>query len=151
MSKVQINKFSCQSVINVLHGFKRVIYIFICFALAVINSEPSSPLLAPKPSVGPISAASPGHGLVVIPLKEHRNPYHLTLVPGIGIAVTGAAVLLLVVLILLIRRKSRELKGSESDSPNGTSWKSFPQPNRKSQEGPSLWSISNIFFKDLDN
>eukprot|EP00268_Persea_americana_P061773 TRINITY_DN7840_c0_g3_i1.p1 TRINITY_DN7840_c0_g3~~TRINITY_DN7840_c0_g3_i1.p1 ORF type:complete len:691 (+),score=144.63 TRINITY_DN7840_c0_g3_i1:61-2073(+) len=103
----------------------------------VINLEPSSPLLAPKPSVGPISAASPGHGLVVIPLKEHRNPYHLTLVPGIGIAVTGAAVLLLVVLILLIRRKSRELKGSESDSPNGTSWKSFPQPNRKSQEGPS--------------
>lgn len=146
---MQIDKFSCQSVINELNGCKRLIYIFICLAHAVINSEPSSPLLAPKPSVGPMSAASPGHGLVVIPLKEHRNPYHLTLVPAIGIAVTGAAVLLLVVLILLIRRKNRELKGSESDSPNGTSWKSFPQPNRKSQEGLLLWSISNNFFKDL--
>lgn len=116
----------------------------------MISSAPSSPLLAPEASQGPKSTASPGHSLVVMPLQERRKPYHLTLVPGIGIAVTGAAVLLLVVLILLIRRKSRELKSSESDSPNGTSWKSFPpQPNRKSQEGLSLWSILNHVLKIL--
>ncbi|XP_058091344.1 probable receptor-like protein kinase At1g49730 isoform X2 [Magnolia sinica] len=107
------------------------------YANATVNiSKPSSPLIAPKASPSPMSAASPSKHLMDIPLKEHHHPYHLTLIPGIGIGVTGVAVLLLVILILLIRRKSRELKGSEN--PNGTSWKGFPQqPIRKCQEGPS--------------
>ncbi|KAL5972620.1 hypothetical protein ACLOJK_039425 [Asimina triloba] len=98
------------------------------------TSEPSAPSDAPEASPSPISAATPIKNSTGMPLKEH-HPYHLTLIPGIGIAVTGTAVLLLVNLVLLSRRKSRELKGSEDQ--NGTAWKGFPQPIQKCPKGPS--------------
>ncbi|KAL6010756.1 hypothetical protein ACLOJK_001198 [Asimina triloba] len=98
------------------------------------TSEPSAPSDAPEASPSPISAATPIKNSTGMPLKEH-HPYHLTLIPGIGIAVTGTAVLLLVILVLLIRRKSRELKGSEDQI--GTAWKGFPQPIQKCPKGPS--------------
>ncbi|KAL5972622.1 hypothetical protein ACLOJK_039427 [Asimina triloba] len=98
------------------------------------TSEPSAPSDAPEASPSPISAATPIKNSTGMPLKEH-HPYHLTLIPGIGIAVTGTAVLLLVILVLLSRRKSRELKGSEDQ--NGTAWKGFPQPIQKCLKGPS--------------
>ncbi|KAF8405004.1 hypothetical protein HHK36_009899 [Tetracentron sinense] len=99
-------------------------------------SEPSSPSLIPKESPSPSAAVSPSQLLVDIPFKEHHHPYHLTIIPGVGIAVTVVAVLLLIVLMLLIRRKSREL--DDSENPDKSYLKSFPpQPIRKYQEGPS--------------
>jgi hypothetical protein len=68
--------------------------------------------------------------------KNHHR-YHLTLIPGVGIAVTAVAVMMLVVLVFLIRRKSRELEDSENM--DKTSSKAFPpRPIRKFQEGMAL-------------
>lgn len=73
-------------------------------------SEPSSSMLAPKASPSPLIAVSPSQHMLAVPQNENHHPYHLTLIPGIGIAVTAVAVILLMVLIILIRRKSRELE-----------------------------------------
>lgn len=72
-----------------------------------------------------------------IPLTKNHHPYHLTLIPGVGLGVTAAAVMMLVVLIFLIRRKSREL--GDFENADKTSSKSFPPwPMRKFQEGMVL-------------
>ncbi|KAL9417858.1 hypothetical protein AB3S75_040783 [Citrus x aurantiifolia] len=100
-------------------------------------SEPSSSMLAPKASPSPLVAVSPSQHMLAVPQNENHHPYHLTLIPGIGIAVTALAVILLMVLIILIRRKSRELEDPENL--DKTSLKPFPPPRslRKFQEGPS--------------
>ncbi|PRQ23119.1 putative protein kinase RLK-Pelle-URK-1 family [Rosa chinensis] len=97
-------------------------------------SEPS-PSSTPKASPSPLVAASPNQHLSGVALSEKHHPYHLTLVPGIGIAVTAVAVMMLLVLIVLIRKKSRELV--DFGDIDKTS-KSFPPPRplRKFHEGP---------------
>lgn len=82
-------------------------------------------------------ATSPNQHLLGLPLSEKHHPYHLTLVPGIGIAVTAVAVMMLLVLIVLIRRKGRELVYFEDIDKTS---KSFPPPRplRKFQEGTVL-------------
>lgn len=97
-------------------------------------SEPS--MLTPQASPSPLVAASPSQ-LMLGTHNENHRPYHLTVIPGVGIAITAISVMMLVVLIFLIRRKSRELDDPEDN--DKTSSKVFPPPRpiRKFQEGPS--------------
>ncbi|CAN6439215.1 unnamed protein product [Victoria cruziana] len=101
-------------------------------------SGPSPKLLTPQPSSSsPVTSPIPNQQSVHSPSKEERHPYHLTLVPRIGIAVMGMAFLLLIILILLIHRKARELK--DSPSTDTGSWKDFNRHWKipKRQEGSS--------------
>ncbi|KAL0334872.1 UNVERIFIED_CONTAM: putative receptor-like protein kinase, partial [Sesamum radiatum] len=96
----------------------------------------SPPLLPPPTSVSPPAAASPSQLSLTAPLKENRHRYHLTMVPGIGIAVTAIAITLIAVFIVLIRRKSRELENTDMN--DETSSKAMALPARKFQDGPSF-------------
>ncbi|XP_044507436.1 probable receptor-like protein kinase At1g49730 isoform X2 [Mangifera indica] len=105
-----------------------------------IPPESSPSLVAPETSPSPLVAASPSQ-LMIGGTQNGQNrthhSYHLTLIPGIGIAVTATAFMMLIVLVVLICRKSRELEYSgNTDKP---SMKSFPPPQsiRKFQEGSS--------------
>jgi len=75
--------------------------------MSVSESIPSLP--APKASPSQPISDGPSQPLLSAPLNGKHHSYHLTLVPGIAIAVTAAAVITLIVLIVLIRQKSREL------------------------------------------
>ncbi|KAL0384221.1 UNVERIFIED_CONTAM: putative receptor-like protein kinase [Sesamum radiatum] len=96
----------------------------------------SPPLLPPPTSVSPPAAASPSQLSLTAPLKENRHRYHLTMVPGIGIAVTAIAITLIAVFIVLIRRESRELENTDMN--DETSSKAMALPARKFQDGPSF-------------
>ncbi|PSS02705.1 Receptor-like protein kinase [Actinidia chinensis var. chinensis] len=98
-------------------------------------SEPAPSMLSPNASPTPLVAASPSQVSLSVPPREKHRPYRLTLIPGLGIAVSAAAVMTLVALIFLIRRKSREL--GDSDIVDKASSKTFTQPPRKFPEGPS--------------
>ncbi|XP_057488138.1 probable receptor-like protein kinase At1g49730 isoform X1 [Actinidia eriantha] len=98
-------------------------------------SEPAPSMISPNASPTPLVAASPRQLSLNVPLREKHYPYRLTLIPGLGIAVTAVAVMMLVALIFLIRRKSREL--GDSDIVDKASSKAFTQPPRKFLEGPS--------------
>ena len=108
--------------------------------IVFLVSEPS-PSSTPKASPSPLVASSPSQHSLGLPLSEKHHSYHLTMVPGIGIAVTAVAVMMLLVLVVLIRRKSKELL--ESENIDKKSSKSFPStpPMRKFQEGTIL-----VFF-----
>ncbi|XVE93383.1 hypothetical protein REPUB_Repub01dG0187100 [Reevesia pubescens] len=95
----------------------------------VSESSPSPP--APKAS------PSPSQLILGVPPKQKHHTYHLTLIPGVGIAVTVAALMFLIVLVVLIRRKSRELEDSESMDKNSSKLFPSPRPMRKFQEGTS--------------
>ncbi|KAI4295662.1 hypothetical protein L6164_035681 [Bauhinia variegata] len=99
-------------------------------------SEQSPSLPTPEASPSPLVADSPGQSLLGVPLEGSHRSYHLTLIPGIGIAVTAVAVVLLIVLIVLIRQKSKELKGP--DNLGKASSKGLPPcATWKFREGPS--------------
>ncbi|KAL4615412.1 hypothetical protein ACB092_07G122900 [Castanea dentata] len=100
-------------------------------------SVPSPASHTPEASPSPLVAASPNPLMLGTPLTKNHHHYRLTLIPGIGLAVTAVALMMLVVLVFLIRRKSRELEDSEKL--DKTSSKAFPHswPVRKFQEGPS--------------
>ncbi|XP_022746051.1 probable receptor-like protein kinase At1g49730 [Durio zibethinus] len=106
------------------------------FNIPPVSETTPSPS-APKTSPTPLVAASPSQLMLGVPPKQKHHTYHLTLIPGVGIAVTIAAVMMLIVLIVLIRRKSRELEDSESMDKNSS--KLFPSPRtmRKFQKGTS--------------
>ncbi|KAA8545861.1 hypothetical protein F0562_020688 [Nyssa sinensis] len=53
-------------------------------------SEPSPSLLSPEASPSPLVAASPSQLSLVVPPNETHHRYHLTLIPSVGIAVTGS-------------------------------------------------------------
>ncbi|XP_057464590.1 probable receptor-like protein kinase At1g49730 isoform X2 [Actinidia eriantha] len=101
----------------------------------LIPPVPAPSMLSPNASPTPLVAASPSQVSSSVPLREKHRPYRLTLIPGLGIAVTAAAVMTLVALIFLIRRKSREL--GDSDIIDKASSKAFTQPPRKFPEGSS--------------
>ncbi|MQL79400.1 hypothetical protein Taro_011847 [Colocasia esculenta] len=118
-------------------------------AAAASSSRPHKLFAILASAVLPValfSSSLPGHllghagfptgvavGHLVASVEHHQ--YHLTLIPTVGIAVTGVAMLLLVILVLLIHRKKRELK--DPDTTTGTSDNTFPPlPVRKCQEGP---------------
>lgn len=113
-------------------------------------SEPSTSIRAPNASPSPLVAVSPSQQMLGVHQNGNHHPYHLTLIPGIGIAVTAVAVIMLIVLIILIRRKSRELEDPENL--DKTSLKSFPPSRslRKFQEGLFLISSTDIFPSNTD-
>nr|XP_043622019.1 probable receptor-like protein kinase At1g49730 isoform X2 [Erigeron canadensis] len=98
----------------------------------------SPPAFSPESSPSPFGAASPSQLSLTTDIR-HR-PYHLSLVSGIGIAVTVLATMMLVLMIFLIRRKRRELNGKDM-APDKTSMKTISQPTKKFQEGPSSMFI----------
>ncbi|KAL1290542.1 probable receptor-like protein kinase At1g49730 isoform X2 [Arachis ipaensis] len=99
-----------------------------------VSSSPSLP--SPEASPSPVVADSPSQLLLGAPFKGNHHTYHLTLVPGIAIAVTAVAVGMLIVLIVLIRKKSREL--DDPDDFGKTSSKTMPPfATWKFQEGSS--------------
>ncbi|KAA0037116.1 putative receptor-like protein kinase [Cucumis melo var. makuwa] len=112
------------------------------FGVQGFNKPPAPPPSSTTPEISPSPSAAESPGSLTLDVagdKSHQHhSYHLTLVAGIGIAVTVASVMMLVVLIVLIRRKSRELK--DSDKMDANSSKSFPsRPMKKYQEGPSMF------------
>ncbi|KAK9266196.1 hypothetical protein L1049_012529 [Liquidambar formosana] len=103
---------------------------------APVLEPPSPSSLTPRASPTPLVAASPSQLVLDMPLNNKHHPFHLTLIPVVGIAVTGVAVMMLLVLIFLIRRKNRELKDFE-DTDKTSSKAIPPRPIRKFQEGSS--------------
>ncbi|XWS39942.1 hypothetical protein CRYUN_Cryun18bG0097600 [Craigia yunnanensis] len=99
------------------------------------ESSPSPP--APMTSPSPLVAASPSQLMLGVPPKQKHHTYHLTFIPGVGIAVTIGAVMMLIVLVVLICRKRRELEYSESVDKNSS--KLFPSARsmRRFHEGTS--------------
>ncbi|XVF01274.1 hypothetical protein REPUB_Repub04eG0073700 [Reevesia pubescens] len=106
------------------------------FNIPPVSQSSSSPP-APKASPTPLVAASPSQLMLGVPPKQKHHTYHLTIIPGVGIAVTVTAVMMLIVLIVLIRRKNRELEDSENMDKNSSKFFPSPRPMRKFQEGTS--------------
>ncbi|XP_024464280.1 probable receptor-like protein kinase At1g49730 isoform X1 [Populus trichocarpa] len=100
-------------------------------------SEPPPSSVTPEAPPSPLTAAGPSQVMLGLPLKSTHHPYHLTLVPIVGIAVTTVAFVMLIVLIVLIRRKSRELEESENIDKTFPRSIPPPRPTRKFQEGPA--------------
>lgn len=101
-----------------------------------LRTGPSQSSVTPKASPSPLNAAtSPTQLLLGIPIKENHHSYHLTIIPGVGIAVTAVALILLMVLIFLIRGKTKEL--DDTKSVDKTTSKSYPpqRPIQKIQDG----------------
>jgi hypothetical protein len=98
-----------------------------------VFSEPPPSAVIPEAPPNPLTAAGPNQAILGLALKANHHPYHLTLVPIIGIAVTAAALVMLIVLMFLIRRKNREIE--ESENINKTFSRAFPppRPTRKFQ------------------
>lgn len=96
----------------------------------------SPPALLP-PQVPPHSsvAAGPNQLSSSSTLKEVHHPYHLTLVPGVGIAVSVISLMILAVLIILIRKKRRELEDSDTVDETFSKSKSFHHETGKPHEG----------------
>lgn len=80
----------------------------------MLASESPPSLPTPEASPSPPVADSPSPLLLGLPLKRDHRPYHLTLIPVIGIVVAAVAVMMLIVLIVLIHQKSRELEGPDN-------------------------------------
>ncbi|XP_011005990.1 PREDICTED: probable receptor-like protein kinase At1g49730 [Populus euphratica] len=101
-----------------------------------IPLEPPPSAVIPEAPPNPLTAAGPKQAMLGLPLKANHHPYHLTLVPIIGIAVIAGSLVMLIVLIFLIRRKNREIE--ESENINKTFSRAFPppRPTRKFQ-GPA--------------
>ncbi|KAI4298469.1 hypothetical protein L6164_032023 [Bauhinia variegata] len=110
-------------------------------------SEPSPSLPTTEASPSPLVADGPSQLMLGVPIKESHRSYHLTLIPGIGIAVIVVAVVLLIVLIVLISQKSRELEGT--DNLGKASSKGLPPcATWKFQEGPSS-TFRKFNYKDI--
>ncbi|KAJ6936749.1 hypothetical protein NC652_011442 [Populus alba x Populus x berolinensis] len=101
-----------------------------------IPLEPPPSAVIPEAPPNPLTAAGPNQATLGLALKANHHPYHLTLVPVIGIAVTAAALVMLIVLIFLIRRKNREIE--ESENINKTFSRAFPPPrSTRKFQGPA--------------
>ncbi|KAK1423828.1 hypothetical protein QVD17_19137 [Tagetes erecta] len=104
-----------------------------------LGSAPGSPPLAfsPESSPNPFVAAGPSQLSLTVSEIRHR-PYHLSLVPAVGIAITAVAAIMLVLMVFLIRRKSKELEGRVIT--DKTLMETISQPAKKFPEvyaGPS--------------
>ncbi|KAF0895581.1 hypothetical protein E2562_013895 [Oryza meyeriana var. granulata] len=78
------------------------------------SSVTSTPASSPNVTA-PVDAPAPKTKSI---LQKHHQPYRITVIPGIGIAVILLAVLLQLVLVILIRRKNRELKSADLHTQN---------------------------------
>lgn len=116
--------------IFVFDDFLHVMFLNSMSLMTDLGSDPST--FSPEASPTPVIAASPSQRSMSVPFRENHHHYRLSLVPGVGIAVTVVALMMLVVLIFLIRRKSRELEDSDNTDKRS---KAFSRPSRKFQEG----------------
>lgn len=95
-----------------------------------------------SPPQGPPVADSPTQLSLSAPAKKNHRSNHLTVDVGIGLAVTAFAIVMLPILIVLIRRKKRELEGTDEDYE--TPRKSIPLPTRKFQDGNFFYFFSSL-------
>ncbi|CAF2054662.1 BnaC06g02630D [Brassica napus] len=97
--------------------------------LSVVPSVSFPPMESPGPSPSVIDADVPSKSdSPMTSSSESNNPYHLTLLPTIGIVVTAVSLTMLVVLVILIRRKNRELDESESLDRKSAKTRPSPRP-----------------------
>ncbi|XP_010461815.1 PREDICTED: probable receptor-like protein kinase At1g49730 isoform X1 [Camelina sativa] len=125
-----------------------------CFFQVTELSIPSGsfpPLASPEPSPSTVGAISPSNSDAQMTTSRSTNPYHLTMVPTIGIVVTAVALTMLVVLVILIRKKNREL--DESESLDKKSTKSIPSslPVFKIHEDDSSSAFRKFSYKEMTN
>ncbi|KAJ4917576.1 Protein kinase superfamily protein [Raphanus sativus] len=121
--------------------------------LSVVPSSVSFPPVAspgPSPSVVGGTAAIPSKSDSPMTSSESNNPYHLTLVPTIGIVVTAVSLTMLVVLVILIRRKNRELDESESLDRKSAKALPSPRPVFKIHQGDSS-PFQKFSYKEMRN
>lgn len=104
-----------------------------------IAGNSSEPFFSPvAPATSPASAPIRAHDLFVTPFREHHHPFQLTLIPGIGIMITGSAILLLIILILLIHKKNRELRSASNPTRSTSDASSFPHVWKNKKGMPIL-------------
>lgn len=108
---------------------------FFLHLFVVSGSYPTT--YSPAPS--PFAASGPSQLSLSAPNIRHHS-YHLSLVPGLGIAVTLLATIMLVLLIFLIRRKSKQLEEHDKKT-DKTSEKAISQPTKTFQEGSQLSNL----------
>ncbi|CAH8255097.1 unnamed protein product [Arabidopsis lyrata] len=116
-----------------------------------IPSESFSPVASPEPSPSTVGAISPSNSDSQMTTSRSTNPYHLTMVPTIGIVVTAVALTLLVVLVILIRRKNRELDESESLDKKSTKSVASSLPVFKIHEDDSSSAFRKFSYKEMTN
>ncbi|CAA7048317.1 unnamed protein product [Microthlaspi erraticum] len=117
-----------------------------------VPSESFRPFATPEPSPSPVGAIiSPSNSDSLMTTSErNNNPYHLTMVPTIGIVVTAVALTMLVVLVILIRRKNQELDESESLDRKSTKTLPSPHPVYKIHEDDSS-PFQKFSYKEIGN
>ncbi|CAH2036268.1 unnamed protein product [Thlaspi arvense] len=115
-----------------------------------IPSESFPPLASPEHSPSTAGVISPSSIDSLLTPGQNNNPYHLTLVPTIGIVVTALALTMLVVLVILIRKKNRELDESESLDRKSTKTLPSPRPVFKIHEDDSS-PFQKFSFKEMRN
>ncbi|CAD5315068.1 unnamed protein product [Arabidopsis thaliana] len=120
-----------------------------CFFQVTELNIPS--VASPEPSPSTVGGISPSNSDSQMTTSRSTNPYHLTMVPTIGIVVTAVALTMLVVLVILIRRKNREL--DESESLDRKSTKSVPSslPVFKIHEDDSSSAFRKFSYKEMTN
>lgn len=115
----------------------------------LVSGSPAS-LLPPQAPPHPSVAAGPSQLSSNSTLKGNHHPYHLTLVPRVGIVVSVIALIILAVLIILIRRKRRELRDSDTVDETFSKSKSFHHETGKPHEGtvklPGLWNVIHLLL-----
>ncbi|KAG8066822.1 hypothetical protein GUJ93_ZPchr0004g38853 [Zizania palustris] len=88
------------------------------FGVQGISIFPGPSSVTSTPASSPnVTVDAPAPKIKSVPQKHHQ-PYRITVIPGIGIAVILLAVLLQLVLVVLIRRKNRELKNADLPTHN---------------------------------
>ncbi|KAL3614220.1 hypothetical protein CASFOL_042294 [Castilleja foliolosa] len=95
----------------------------------------NSSLTPPPTSASPPTVASPAQLSENAPPNENRHRYHLTVIPGIGIAVTALSITIVAVLVVLIRRKTRELDDFDINEERDP--KAIALHAKKFEDGPS--------------
>ncbi|CAN8288428.1 unnamed protein product [Cochlearia groenlandica] len=115
-----------------------------------IPSESFPPLASPERSPSTVGAISPSNSETLSTPSESNNPYHLTLVPTIGIVVTAVSLTMLVVIVILIRRKNQELDESGSLDRKSTKTMPSPHPVYKIHEDDSS-PFQKFSYKEMRN
>ena len=110
----QVDNTSAVDITSLFFGIQRL----------SICPEPPPLVHTHEVSPSPLVVASPSQVVSTVTLDENHHPYHLTLIPCVGIAITAVTVIMLVILIILICKKNRELENFENTGK--TSSKDFP-------------------------
>ncbi|KAL1219039.1 putative receptor-like protein kinase [Cardamine amara subsp. amara] len=116
-----------------------------------IPSESFPPLASPEAPPSTAGAISPSNNDSQMTTSGNNNPYHLTLVPTIGIVVTAVALTMLVILVILIRRKSRELDESESLDRKSIKRVTSSLPVFKIHEDDSSSAFRKFSYREMRN